>query len=127
MRQSWLKRSFTCFAALLMLAQLVLTAGHIHLSLSNSQREGGVPEAAALPAGAGDIPSGPPRHDDDEDHCALCWAKAAASSLLIPPAIAPELPHRVASIQLTYLYRHAFGISENGAFRARAPPLKAIC
>jgi Protein of unknown function (DUF2946) len=115
MRKRRLRLAFTCFAVLLLLAQLAQTAGHLHAA--------GAPGAVAIQAAAGgaDHPSKHPI-DDDDRHCALCWAQAAAGSLLVPPVLALLPPAAIPAEPLAFVSRHWADRAAPAAFRPRAPP-----
>jgi hypothetical protein len=109
------KRSLSCFATLLLLAQVLLAGAHVHL--------GGAPAHEALASAsrdAADRPNGPAHHD--EDTCPLCWGQVAAHSLLAPPAIELRIPTVVAAARPAPVIERLAKFATPNAFRPRAPP-----
>jgi hypothetical protein len=112
--------AFTAFAVLILLVQLVLTAGHFHAGERDGVYDG---HTAAWPRLVhGSDPVSPLQSDDD---CDLCWAQFIASSSLIPaPALLPVPPsapalHPDATV-------HGPRPSTRTAYRSRAPPRIAL-
>lgn len=114
MRKRRLRLAFTRFAALMLLAQLALTAVHLHLP--------GAPVEVVATAltGKGDRPAYP--IDQDDDRCAFCWAQAAAGTLLVPPVLTLPLPVALPSRPLALASRYLTERPARPAFRPRAPP-----
>lgn len=111
----------TGLAAILLVAQLVLAAGHfhyVHIAHANASASAG---AASASAG---VPASPADDHDDAD-CPLCWIQTAGASLLRPDP--PGLPNRHVEAAAPVLppepQRHA--TSGLAAFRPRAPPAPA--
>lgn len=113
-----LKSFVACCAGLMLLAQLVLTAGHVHLVGQHSV--GAVSQKVAWPRFLQDPPPKPFRGDDDR--CQLCWAQLATASALIPPAITLSLPLPVPAPRSAPILHSVRGIAAVHAFRPRAPP-----
>jgi hypothetical protein len=114
MRKRRLRLAFTCFAALMLLAQLALTAGHLHIPGPP------VDVVATVAAGTADLPAHP--IDQDDDHCAFCWAQAAAGTLLVPPVLTLPLPAALSSRPPAFASQHLTERAARAAFRPRAPP-----
>jgi hypothetical protein len=106
---------FSCFAALLLLAQLLLAGAHVH-----STGPHGIHMAASASHDTGRVPAGPLDHDDAA--CPLCWVQAAASNLLLPPPIQIRVPPKVGPIQLALTVQSLAQRTAPHAFRSRAPP-----
>lgn len=120
-RGAW-QRYFSCFAVLVLLAQLMLAANHIHLP--GAHGEHGAEAAATTPRKTDGTPPGPSHRDDA--FCPLCWAQAAASSLLMSPAIELRVPATIAAAPIVpVLHRLADPFAPNG-FRPRAPPQSVL-
>ena len=116
MRKRRLQLAFTPFIVLMLLVQLMLTAGHVHF-----HGPAGVHTLVTqAPHGAGDPARQPP--GDDADHCALCWAQAAAGNLLVPPVLALPLPTVFPAAPLAVLSQHLTDSAVPRGFRPRAPP-----
>lgn len=99
------------FAASLLLAQLVLAAGHIHLGRSQGQGYAGASSS----------------HAPDDPHekgtlCPICWVQAAAETLFVPPPVETPLPAKLfAETRIPSVLRHAAPLAATG-FDPRAPP-----
>ena len=109
------------FAILALMAQLVLTAGHIHGLGRRAVHDAAVNMPAASKP---DHEHRPPSNSPDE-HCALCWMQLAAGRIIIPPPMALQLPRLVFAQRLQPA---AYGSTCRVAvhvFRSRAPPLTA--
>jgi hypothetical protein len=109
-----------CIALAMLLTQLVMTSGHVHLQDSH--------HAARSQTEAWHWPVVPQRHDHplhDESQCAVCWAQAAAGCALMPPATPLRqtaglgVPQPCAAVQARISQPIA------SAFRSRAPPASA--
>lgn len=109
-----LRPLLTCYAALLLVVQLLLTAGHLHVPAFHG-------DEYRLAASTDHDAPGPPFHD--EDHCPLCWAQIASGASIIPPATALPLPPGPASLPRAAIVREPAAITRPGAFQPRAPPL----
>ena len=126
MFRSWsLKRIGGRAALLAMLAQLMLTCGHIHadeLGFSAPSGAGVAQAQAQVPQP--DNPAGDPAgHQPDADHCALCAALALAGALVLPgPVGLPEPPAAGRTSVATF---SSFSVHQAPflLFRTRAPPL----
>jgi hypothetical protein len=105
------------WAALMLVAQLVLTAGHIHLHALHSG-SGSLVAASALPS-APEIPA-----QDDDAHCPLCWAQLA-SSTLVPPDTGFPLPQHPPALGPAEIANHLATGQGPRAFQPRAPPSNA--
>jgi hypothetical protein len=107
--------TISCFAVLVLLAQLMLAATHVHLPGTHGVR-------ATLSASheTGRMPAGPVHPDDGV--CSLCWAQAAVSNLLVPPAIELRVPATLAATRLTPVFHRLAERNAPNAFRPRAPP-----
>ena len=121
MRKRRLQLAFTSLAVFLLLAQLVLTAGHLHLHGSS----GRVASAAITLPGSGDAPAHP-ENGDDEDHCAFCWAQSAAGHLLTPAPPALPLPTALPGQPIGFFAPHLTDRAIPSAFRPRAPPVSLV-
>ena len=121
MQKSRLQSAFTSFVALILFAQFVLTAGHVHLIASHDPH--GVALATSLGKGSNRGSGHSPTHEID--HCILCWAQSAAGSTLIPPAPAPQFPLVMSAEQLAADARSQVSQERRRAFRPRAPPQNA--
>jgi hypothetical protein len=121
MRKRRLQLAFTSFAVFLLLAQLVLTAGHLHLHGPS----GWVGSVATTLPGSDDAPAHP-LDGDDEDHCRLCWAQAAAGHLLTPAPLALPLPAALAGQPVSFFAPHLTDRAIPSAFRPRAPPVSPV-
>jgi hypothetical protein len=117
MHRPGLRPFLTCYAALLLAAQLVLTAGHLHLAAFHEGERLAVAASGFIQEHA---PGQPSHH---EDHCPLCWAQIAASASLIPPPTALPLPPANASLPSAPVVRQPAANLRSQAFQARAPPL----
>ncbi|WP_088346837.1 MULTISPECIES: DUF2946 family protein [Rhodomicrobium] len=101
------------FVATLLLAQLVLVAGHLHLTGLRG-------DAIAAVADSTGHNSGDP-HDTGAP-CPVCWVHAAANMLLMPPAVPVLLPAQIFAARLSpALTGHAARLAAT-AFDPRAPP-----
>lgn len=109
------KRYFSCFAALVLLAPLLLAAAHVHPGDPH-----GVRAIASTSHDTSRTPGGP-AHQDDE-FCPLCWAQTAAGSPLVPPAIELRIPADIAAIRLSTVFHRLSERTASNAFRPRAPP-----
>ena len=107
---------FICFAAMLFVAQLVFAGGHIHFVGVQGEhaRVGPLSES-------GDSSPGK-QHPGNIDVCALCWAQAAAGSLLLPGGVIFPHPAQIGDAQLT-VSGHLAELIQPLAFEPRGPPL----
>jgi hypothetical protein len=120
MRKGWPQLALRSFAVLMLLLQLVLTAGHLHI---HGPHSGQPQQIAALDQrGAGGDGSQHPTNDDG-DHCALCWAYAVAGSALVPPASLLPLPRALFAEPIVPLAHNLADRAPLRAFQQRAPPL----
>ena len=106
---------FSCFAALVLLAQLLLAAAHVHWAGPQ-----GITATASASHGTGHAPAGPIHQDDA--FCPLCWAQTAAGSLLVPSAVELRIPADFAAIRLSLTLPSLTERTAPNAFRPRAPP-----
>jgi hypothetical protein len=118
MQKSRLQSAFTSFVALILFAQFVLTAGHVHLIASHDPH--GVALATSLGKGSNRGSGHSPAHDIGD--CALCWAQSVAGSTLIPPAPAPQFPWAMSAEPLAAEARSQASQERRCAVRPRAPP-----
>lgn len=109
---------FTPFVIMMLLAQLILTAGHMHHLAVHSGEHGA---AVQLAQGAGGDHPAP--FDNDESPCALCWAAAVESRALIPPLPALPLPRAGNGEPLSAAIRASTVQAAPRAFNSRAPPV----
>ncbi len=116
-RRPW-RYYLSCFAALLVLAQLMLAATHVHLQGTDGTH--GVWPLTLAAQGHARLPAEPYGHHHDQ--CPMCWAQMVAGTLLAPPAI--EL-HRPDAREVIALARVVDRLAEplRWAFRQRAPPV----
>jgi len=119
MRKGWQQLALRSFAALMLLAQLVIAGGHVHI---HGAHPGQPQQIAALDqrGAGGDGPQHP--SNDDGDHCALCWAHAVAGSALVPPATLLPLPRALFAEPIVPLARNLAERAPWHAFQQRAPP-----
>ncbi len=108
----------SCFAALLLLAQLMLAATHVHLEGTHGTH--GAWRLTLAAHGHTRLPAQPYGHHHNQ--CPKCWAQMVAGTLLAPPAI--EL-HRPVVSKATAPARVGDRLAEPlpRAFRQRAPPV----
>jgi hypothetical protein len=112
---------FVCFAALMLVAQLVITSGHFHLSGPQSDY---THASVALLSDSG-APSPDKPHSGHDGFCVLCWAQGMASSLLIPsPAVLPHSVSLASSLTIAFA-GHVDKDAPPSPFNPRAPPLFA--
>jgi hypothetical protein len=115
----WLRNRWGSYLALAVLVfQLALTFGHVHLNLIGS-----VTGHAAISTAAGTTPDAPVSPDaPDHDHCATCALIHLAQALVAPVAPVLLLP---ASFEHHVRFADAVGLTAQplALFRARAPPL----
>lgn len=109
------QRYLSCFAALGLLAQLLLAAAHVHWGDPH-----GIRATASASHDTSHTPGGPV-HQDDE-FCPLCWAQTAAGSPLVPPAIDLRIPANISAIRLSPIFYRFGERTASNAFRPRAPP-----
>ncbi len=110
-----------CFAALMMVAQLAVTSGHVHLAALHS----GSDDPGAAPAsGAGNNGPAVPAHHG-HDFCPLCWAQAAAGGLLLPGAAELCPPGPIDRSEPIVSAGHIAGLAPSASFNPRAPPHSA--
>ena len=109
-------RHFSCLAALVLLAQLLLAAAHVHLIVPH-----GTPVTASSPHGSNPVPAGPIHQDDPS--CPLCWVQTAAGGLLVPAAIELGIPAYIAAPRLRPVFHSLAQHTAPNAFRPRAPPI----
>lgn len=117
MHRPGLRSLLTCYAALLLVAQLMLTAGHLHLAAFHEDEHRLIAASGLVQDRAPDQPS------HHEDHCPLCWAQIAASASLIPPATVLPLPPANASLPRAAIVQGPAANARPQAFQPRAPPL----
>jgi hypothetical protein len=107
----------TSFVIVMLLVQLMMTAGHMHyLAVLNGEHGATVQRAE-------DADDHPAPFDSDETPCALCWAATVEGRALIPPLPALPLPPaghgKTLSATITMPALHTVP----RAFNSRAPPL----
>jgi hypothetical protein len=112
---------FVCFAALMLMAQLVITSGHIHLPGSPGDY---AHNAAALLSDSRVPPHDKP-HSGHDGFCVLCWAQAMTGSSLIPSPAALLHPVLIASSSTIVFPEHFDEAAPPSPFNPRAPPLSA--
>ncbi len=113
--------AFTSFAIVMMLAQLMLTAGHVHLSGPYGTH---VTRAAAWLRFVHE-PRTPPFHGD-QDRCDLCWAQLTTGHSLIPPEIALPVPAVFPAAEPDAVLHSLADSVTPAAYRSRAPPPQVI-
>ena len=109
--------AFTAFAVFMLLAQLVLTAGHFHVGSRNGIHPS---HAAAWPRVVHHSYPGSPLHSND--HCELCWAQLSASGSLIPPPVLLPVPFSGPALQPGATAQNPLPSATPFAYRSRAPP-----
>jgi hypothetical protein len=109
------QRYLSCFAALALLAQLMLAAAHVHPGDPH-----GIQATTSASHDTSRTPATPLHHDDE--FCQLCWAQTAAGSPLVPPAIELRIPANIATIRLSLIFHRLGERTASNAFRPRAPP-----
>jgi hypothetical protein len=122
MHQRWINPALIALSVFALLAQLVLTAGHLHLA-GLASGDSAVVVAARASGGPGTPPTPP---SDDEARCPLCWAHAVSGSLVLPPAIdlPPPALSLAASLQLP-ADAPVIGAAAR-PFHPRAPPCLTV-
>ena len=113
---------FVCFAALMLVAQLVIASGHVHLAGSQSDY---AQASSVLLSESGDQAPADKRHSGHDGFCPLCWAQGMAGSLLIPTAPLLEHPAPIASSQSVIFPGHIGKSASPSSFNPRAPPVSA--
>jgi hypothetical protein len=113
--------AFTAFAVLMLLAQLVLTAGHFHAGVRHGIHPGHTAAWPRLVHGSYPIS---PLHSDN--HCELCWAQLSASSSLIPPPVLLPVSSSAPALQPDVAVRVPLPSTTPSAYRSRAPPPVAL-
>jgi len=125
----WLRSHirFGSWSALLALTvQLALSFGHVHFddsSLRSSLAPGALQFAVQAAATLADSPTLPIQHKPDglaDDFCAVCSVMQLAGV----PAMVPDLPVPIGSVQISLNPRVEFALASPPTlfFRARAPP-----
>ena len=109
-------RHFSCLAALVLLAQLLLAAAHVHMIAPH-----GPPVTASSSHDSNRVPAGPVHQGDQ--FCALCWVQTAAGGLLVPAAIELGIPAYIAAPRLRSVLHGLARHTAPNAFRPRAPPI----
>jgi hypothetical protein len=105
-------------AAILLLAELMLAAGHLHEFHARSIQAGDLASAKhAVERNAPGLPS----DEHDEENCALCWMQAAAAKLLVPDSGSLAVRTVHAALPLP-LHAPQTGLMVTAAFQPRAPP-----
>jgi hypothetical protein len=118
--QALRRQIFGRLALFALATQLVLSFGHVHLHATHA------PAASSPAAGDAKAPAPCPAHDDDEQHCSICWTIAiAGSGVLSAPSVldAPRVPATAPRPPI------AVGqLGDNGTvkFQARGPPTPSI-
>jgi hypothetical protein len=112
------KLVFAPFTILVLLAQLVLTAAHLHRGIAHGGQAGGI--AVVLAQGNAGAPNSP--IDGNDGYCALCWAQTVVGSLPIPPALPLPVSHAGLSGLLSASGQNPTSSFWPGAFQPRAPP-----
>jgi hypothetical protein len=107
---------FSCFAALVLLAQLMLAGTHVHLPAAP-----GLAATGSASHDTGHRPTTPSRQDSAL--CPLCWGQAAAYALLVPPAIELRIPANITAPRLPLVLHRLSEHTAPNAFRPRAPPV----
>jgi hypothetical protein len=113
--------AFTVFAVFMLLAQLVLTAGHFHVGPRSSIHSAGTASSPRLVLGSDPVS---PLHSDDQ--CELCWAQLGASTSLIPPPVLLPLPSSAPALQPGATVHGPLPSTIPSAYRSRAPPPLAL-
>lgn len=109
--------AFTAFAVLILLVQLMLTAGHFHAGERHGVHAGHIAAWPRLVHGS--EPVFPLQSDDD---CDLCWGQLIARSSLIPaPALLP-VPSSALTLQPDAIVHGPRPSTTRSAYRSRAPP-----
>jgi hypothetical protein len=106
-------------AAILLLAELILAAGHLHEFRAPSIQAGHL--ASAEPAAERNAP-GVPSDEHDEENCALCWMQAAGAKLLVPDPGSLTVLSVHADLPVP-LHTPQTGVTAAAAFQPRAPPV----
>jgi hypothetical protein len=108
-------------AAILLVAQIAATAGHLHLGRASHHHSG---RAASLdPFGLAHRSKVPANHGDGhEQPCPLSWAHAVSASLLPPDPPAPALPVAKRGARHVAPPTQEQGRDSASAFHPRAPP-----
>ena len=109
-------RHFSCLAALVLLAQLLLAAAHVHLIAPH----GTLATASSL-HDSHRVPADP-AHQGDQ-FCPLCWVQTAAGGLLVPAAIELGIPAYIAAPRLRPIFHRLAQHTAPNGFRPRAPPI----
>lgn len=112
---------FVCFAALMLVAQLVITSCHVHLPGSH----GDYAQASSTLLSESGVQFPDKQHSGHDGLCLLCWAQGIAGSLLIPSAPLLEHPAPIASSQSIILPGHIGESTSPSSFNPRAPPVSA--
>ena len=112
---------FVCFATLMLVAQLVITSGHIHLP--GPQGNYAHASVALLSDSGTQSPDKP--HSGHDGFCVLCWAQGMAGSLLIPSPAALPHPVSITSAPTIGFPGHVAEAAPPSPFNPRAPPLSA--
>ncbi len=106
---------FSYFAALILLAQLLLASVHVHLTSPH-----GIQVTAVASHDTSRTPADPVHQD--KGLCPLCLAQTAAAGLLTPPTIELRIPANFAAIRFVPVFHRLAGRTAPNAFRPRAPP-----
>jgi len=110
-------RRLTWLVLCALAAQLLISFGHVH-------NHAGVHAEAAHagtcnPSTQSQCPSD---HDEDEQHCAICWAISLAGTALLPQPPSIDRPITLAKVFARGPCVVAYCGSETVKFQARAPP-----
>jgi Protein of unknown function (DUF2946) len=113
---------FVCFAALMLVAQLVITSGHIHLAGADADE---IPMSAVSAPDSGSQ-SPDKTHPGHDGLCPLCWAQAATANLLLPSPPPIQHPAAIAFAPPVVVSRDIAPSTSPSAFNPRAPPASAL-
>jgi hypothetical protein len=107
---------FACFTAMLLVVQLVLACGHVHFAGSQGEHA----QAVSLTETGHSSPG--KQHPAHMGFCPLCWAQAAAGSLLLPVAMVFPHPLQIGCSEFA-TSGHLAELIPPAAFKPRGPPL----
>lgn len=108
-------------ALIAMTLQLMLSLGHFH-SHDHVVAGASPPSASTGSVGA----SQPPADNDDESHCAICWAMAAVRLAVLGSPAAIPLPQFQDGVRLAVLDSALVAQGCPSPFQARGPPIATI-
>jgi hypothetical protein len=118
--QALRREIFGRLALFALATQLVLSFGHVHL------HEPHAPAASPVSCDAKtQAPSKTPcpAHDDDDEHCSICWTIAIAGSIVLaaPPVL--EIPRVTVVSPRPPIVVGQLAEASTVKFQARGPPL----